>query len=330
MKKIFLFLLSIVLLTSCDGDIRQKSAGAPFEVMLVCDDNVWNSSAGQALEQALDTPVPGIPQPEASFKVTRRSKSEFNSTAQLFRNVIIVDIDSRHSKCKLSSERDVYAENQIVLVISAPDNRSFGNFVYRNANVIVQFFTEKERGRQIETLEKSHNKNISELIKQKFGCVMLTPSDITGRKEGKDFLWISDYNNPSKTDMMNFAVYSYPYTSTDNFLKEYFIQQRNAFMKENIPGGVPGSYIQTDAKTVTIEPTSYNGKYMSIARGSWYMENDEMFGGGPFVSHSIVDEKNGRVIVVEAFVYAPNKEKRGYIRKLEASLYTLKLPVDLE
>ena len=50
--------------------------------------------------------------------------------------------------------------------------------------------------------------------------------------------------------------------------------------------------------------------------------------GGPFVSHSVVDEKNNRVIVVEAFVYAAGQKKGKFIRKLEASLYTLKLPAD--
>ena len=95
-------------------------------------------------------------------------------------------------------------------------------------------------------------------------------------------------------------------------------------MKENIQGSEPDSYIQTVNSSVSIKEAKFNGHRMIIARGSWYMENDDMFGGGPFVSHSIVDEKNGRVIVVEAFVYAPNKEKRRFIRKLEASLYTLK------
>ena len=50
--------------------------------------------------------------------------------------------------------------------------------------------------------------------------------------------------------------------------------------------------------------------------------------GGPFVSHSVVDEMNNRVIVVEAFVYAAGQKKGKFIRKLEASLYTLKLPAD--
>ena len=59
-------------------------------------------------------------------------------------------------------------------------------------------------------------------------------------------------------------------------------------------------------------------------RGLWYMENDCM--GGPFVSHSRVDTETNRVIVVEGFVYAPEKMKRGLIRRLEGSLYTLQLP----
>ena len=171
MKKIVLFFLSAVLLASCEGgiakmgegvkkvfDIKLSATGAPFEVMLVCDDNIWNSSAGQALEQALDTPVPGLPQPEASFKVTRRSKSGFNSTAQAYRNIIIVDIDSSHSECKFKSEMNVYADKQVVMGICAPDKKSFGEFVYKNANVIVKYFTEKERERQIAILEGSHNK----------------------------------------------------------------------------------------------------------------------------------------------------------------------------
>ena len=56
----------------------------------------------------------------------------------------------------------------------------------------------------------------------------------------------------------------------------------------------------------------------------YIFENDMM--GGPFVSHARVDRPNGRVVVVEAFVYAPEKKKRDLMRQLEASLYTLNLP----
>ena len=215
------------------------------------------------------------------------------------------------------------------MAIYAPDMKSFGDYVNQNAQVIIDFFTEKEREYQLADLATKHNKQALSLMKQKFGCEMKIPAGISGYKQGEDFLWFSDYNNPSKVEMQSFAVYSYPYTSPDNFSKEHFIHMRDSVMKENIQGGEPDSYIQTAPGTVEITAEAYNGKYMSVARGLWYMENDDMFGGGPFVSHSIVDEENGKVIVVEAFVYAPNKAKGGFMRKLESSLYSLMLPVDL-
>ncbi len=329
MKKALLFLLSLMLLTSCNKEIKRHSIGSPFEVLVVCDDALWNSPAGQALSQALDTPVPGLPQKEASFKVTRVSNDGLSATDKAFRNIILVDVSETHSKCEFRFDRDIYASPQIVMAINAPDKHSFGKFVSGNSQVIVDFFTEKEREFQIAELQGRHNKQALAFIKEKFGCEMKIPSSISGYKRGEDFLWFSDYNNPGKVEMLSFAIYSYPYTSPDNFSKEYFIHKRDSVMMENIPGSEPGQYIQTDAETVTVTDAAYNGKYMSIARGLWYMKNDDMFGGGPFVSHSIVDEESGKVIVVEAFVYAPNKEKRGFMRKLEAALHTLKLPADL-
>jgi hypothetical protein len=157
---------------------------------------------------------------------------------------------------------------------------------------------------------------------------MKIPSDIAGYKQGRNFLWFSDYNNPSKVEMLSFAVYSYPYNGPEDFSKENFIHMRDSMMMENIQGGEPGQFIKTDAESVTLSEEGYDGKYMSIARGLWYMENDIM--GGPFVSHSIVDEVHNRMVVVEAFVYAPNKLKRNFMRKLEASLYTLELPKEQE
>ena len=329
MKKAFLFLLSLMLLTSCGKEIKRQSVGAPFEVLVVCDDGIWNTPAGQALSQALGTPVPGLPQKEASFKVSRVGNGELSAANRAFRNIILVDVSSNHSKCEFRFDRNIYASPQIVMAINAPDKHSFGKFVSDNSQVIVDFFTDKEREFQISELQNRYNKQALALIKEKFGCEMKIPSGISGYKRGEDFLWFSDYNNPSKVEMLSFAVYSYPYTSAENFSKEHFIHKRDSVMMVNIPGSEPGQYIQTDAATVTTTDAAYNGKYMSVARGLWYMKNDDMFGGGPFVSHSIVDEENGKMIVVEAFVYAPSKEKRGFMRKLEAALYTLKLPVDL-
>ena len=51
--------------------------------------------------------------------------------------------------------------------------------------------------------------------------------------------------------------------------------------------------------------------------------------GGPFYSHTRVDEINQRVITVEGFVFAPGTKKRNHIRQLEAAVYTVKLPQEI-
>ncbi len=42
------------------------------------------------------------------------------------------------------------------------------------------------------------------------------------------------------------------------------------------------------------------------------------------------DEVNHRVIVAEIFIYSPDKMKRNLVRRMEASLYTLRLPGALQ
>ena len=63
-------------------------------------------------------------------------------------------------------------------------------------------------------------------------------------------------------------------------------------------------------------------------RGLWRMQGDMM--GGPFVCHTRLDEKNHRVVVAEGFVYAPETDKRNFMRRIEAALFTLRLPGEFD
>ena len=106
------------------------------------------------------------------------------------------------------------------------------------------------------------------------------------------------------------------------------VKDRFNVMKLNMPGTFPGSYMATDTAWVTYNPTTVNGKYCGVLRGLWHMKGDMM--GGPFVSHARLDEKNNRVVVVEGFVFAPETDKRNFIRRIESALYTLRLPGEFE
>ena len=65
--------------------------------------------------------------------------------------------------------------------------------------------------------------------------------------------------------------------------------------------------------------------------GLWDVENYVM--GGPFVSHTRLDEKNHRVnqatnevVTLDCYVYAPKGDKRNMLRELEHFVYLINFP----
>ena len=62
-------------------------------------------------------------------------------------------------------------------------------------------------------------------------------------------------------------------------------------------------------------------------RGLWKIINGEAM-GGPYVSHTRLDQINGRIVTAEAFLYGAGQKKRNALRQAEAILYTLSLPQD--
>ena len=327
MKKLLFILVSAILLTACDGTdgtFKRSAVGNPYEVLVVCTQEFWESPAGRALEEVLDTDIPGLPQSERSFRISRTE--QLGNLTKPFRNIINIDIDNRmysRTLCKFSN--DIFARDQVIMTIQSPSRDEFEQYMKENANVVIDFFNAVELNRQIENLKQRHNEAAVETVKELFDCELMIPVEMSGEKRGENFVWLSDFNSVNP-EILSFVMYSYPYTSVENFSLENYIQKRDSVMKVNMPGGKPGQYIQTEKEYVNITETSHRDRYLQITRGLWYMENDMM--GGPFVSHSVVDELNNRVIVVEAFVYAAGQKKGKFIRKLEASLYTLKLPAD--
>lgn len=331
MKKIALLIFSVILV-ACSGDsptiFKPSSSGLPYEVLVVCNDDFWEAESGRALFDVLDTDVPAMPQSERSFRISQIEPSTYKSMFKMMRNIIEVKIDkSLYTQTKFKFNRDKYSTPQMIMTIQSPSAKDFQEYVSEHGQTIIDFFTSAEMNRELQHLQKQQNHNTAFLdsIKAKFNCELLIPADIMGVKSGKDFLWASDISN-SNNSIMNFVVYSYPYTGADDFKLENFLHMRDSILKVNIPGNRPDRYMTTEHEFVTIKEVEFRERYMQEVRGLWAMENDMM--GGPFVSHGVVDEVNNRVIMVEAFVFAPNRKKGDLMRKLEAALFSLRLPAD--
>ena len=143
---------------------------------------------------------------------------------------------------------------------------------------------------------------------------MDTPADMNSTKEGRDFTWITDNGAGI---MRNICLYSYPAERLDSSVVVF---RRDSVMRLNIPGETDGMYVETDSRMPVRHTLTPEGRLRT--EGTWEMKGDMM--GGPFVCHSIYDPQNHRVIVAEAFLFAPDRDKATAMKRLEEILFTLR------
>lgn len=336
-KVIVILLLSVITFSACNNNAADKkgrhkrsaslltpaSSGNPYEVMVVAEDSVWNGYAGKALKAVLDKPLQGLPQDEPQFHKSHITEAHYDKITHLFRNIFRIEIGNEYTQAKVAIERDVFSTPQMIMTLHAPNQVEASVYITEHAKGIASLITSEEINREANDLYFQHNVKFAKAVKEMFDCEFYIPIDIKKMKVGEDFIWASD---DGLSSIQNICIYSLPYVSEKMFTKKPYIALRDTVMKHNIPGGKPNQWMQTNAEFVWTKNISVAGHFAMEARGLWEMKNDAM--GGPFVSHSRLDEKNARVIVVEGFVYAPDKMKRTMLRRLEAALYTLETPSD--
>lgn len=309
--------LCVALFCSCDGheSMLPGSGGRPYEVLLLATGG--NGAGVKAVDSVLTQDVLGLPQREPSFDVSVTDSTRFNATARLARNIVIVNINPRQfTRTMIRYEKNVWAHPQMVVYLNAATDSALTADIPRISRNLTDLLTRTEINTEISRLGDSGNPKAAELVSRMFGYSIRIPADMKSSKRGHDFLWFSD-NAPS--GMQNICVYSYAGDSLDPVRA---LAARDSVMKANIPGERDGMYMQTSDASVINRKAKEKGRIFMISRGLWEMHGDAM--GGPFVAHSVADTATRRIIVAEAFVYAPEMKKRNLIRQVEAVLYTLK------
>ena len=198
-----LLILSLfsLFLTSCKKEfVIPRASGRPYEVMVVMSDKDWQDVQGRALFTVLDTDIPGLPQPERSFHISQVEPKRFDSILNIFRNIILVDINKQiYTKTSMKFTRDKYAIDQIVLTIQSPSPDDFADFCFEHGQDIIDFLTKMEMNRLVKELKDKYSKKTAELAKEIFDCELHAPDEIKSYKRGKNFFWTSAGRKPQIT-----------------------------------------------------------------------------------------------------------------------------------
>jgi hypothetical protein len=165
-----------------------------------------------------------------------------------------------------------------------------------------------------------HERAVSAETEEKFGITLNVPPGFVVDKVEDNFMWIR-FETPEISQ--GIFIYTFPYEDENTFTADYMKIKRNIVLRKNVPGPTEGSYMSTESELpVVFNVFKKDGNYASEMRGLWTVENNFM--GGPFINLAMLDILNNRVVVLDGYVYAPGKNKRNYLRQVEAMIYSAK------
>lgn len=313
-------MLPFLALTSCSGEKKGKpnGKGPMSEVVLVADSK---GELEKAIKMELTVDAPGLLQSEPCFDVLSIVPSMDKGNPCLAHSRVIVHVDKSMEKALIEKSRNVNAHNQLQYQISGPSNSAVIELFKKNAESIREDLLENQIINQAEFLKTNYSSLLAKDLKEVLGYVVYAPQVLQSTKKGKSFVWSSSGDN-----QMNMVFYAKPFSGEDVKDEKVLIAIRDSVMKENLPGGKEGQWMETtwtdNRPMVNKKICKMNGREVTMLQGMWQMRNDDM--GGPFVSISFVDSAGKQIVTAEGFVFAPNAPKRDLLRRLEAALHTFK------
>lgn len=314
---------------SSSGGYTPSVSGAAFEVLLVIDEDVYRTPGGETMFNVLNADMPHLPQGEPLFKMSRLPHSMFDNLLKTTRNIVFVRIDStRYTRGKIALSRNRWAKTQAIADVTAPDTEALRIALETEGHRIASYFIKAERERMMNYYQANINNEALMRTFKQFGCQVAVPTSLNKYTEGDHFLWMTNGNVTQVRQ--DFIIYSVPYTSKSQLTHEAIIARRDSVLKANIHGSVEGSYMGSELRyePPTTQFVNVNDAWAAETRGLWKMFDGEAM-GGPFVSLTRIDEVNMRIVTVEGFVFAPGKEKRNPLRQMDAMVYSVKLPHEI-
>ncbi len=317
-------ILAVVFMVSCSSDATQMHkniTGRAGELVVVISKDSWEGATGKLIRETLAQAHVGLPQDEPLFDLIDVPHAAFKDIFKSTRNIVQTSISSTVDKPGVTFKDDVWAYPQATVQIRAKNATQFEELFTENKEKILSYFLMAEKERITMNYKKIYEKGVYNVLNRDFGVTMKVPPGFQIVEQKKDFIWFK-YETPEISQGIVF--YTFPYVSDSAFTVNYQLPIRDSLLKSYVAGPLEGSYMSTEKRfEQTNNIFQHNGNYASEMRGLWRLEKDFM--GGPYVSLSVLDAANQRIINAYAYVYAPSKDKRNFLRQTEAMIYSLKL-----
>ena len=296
--------------------ILPSSTGKMGELVMIIEPNLWDGLPGAMVKEKLMTEKIGLPQIEPMFHVVHIPKKAFSNIFKTHRNLIITE-KSDSSYAVFS--KDVWAEDQKVLFVHYKNEKELTLLLRAHGAQWASAFEQEEFKRLQKSYRKAPLSELAPFLSAK-EITLQVPKDFRINIQQENFIWLFRDKRENTQGILIYETALYD----DQDIFERILEVRDSVTEMYVEGELPNTHMQVEMQYApSMTSTAVSDMFAVDTRGLWRMKNDFM--GGPFVSISVLDEKRKRVVTVDAFVYAPGKDKRNLMWELEAVLESLKL-----
>ena len=325
MKKIALALIAFSLFACENSSTKGKrmlspSSGNINNLSVVVDNELWDGNVGGSIRSIFGQEVYGLPQAEPLFSMQQMPTVVFTDFAKRSRTVLKIEKGDTLVADTKYYENAFAVPQKLVLVRGKTDIEIIEQLNNNSEKIIAAFKAEELKEKQKRISKSLHNNTT---IQENLGATLRFPSAYRVAKEEEKFIWLRRDINAGTLNIMLYELPLDAISGDDNAIDD-IIKIRDSIGKKYIPGPTEDTFMITeDAYTPFSQETILDNKSTIETKSIWEVEG--AFMSGPFISYSIKDEINKRILVVEGFAYAPSVSKRNYVFELESIIKSIKI-----
>jgi hypothetical protein len=302
---------------------KPTAGGSIREVRLLCDGREWEQ-IGSRLRAAVQTPIHTV-EPETVFSLVRVAARDFQSERLAANIFLVAALDSpdsvgqilrkllptetqeavRRGEELLFAERDLWAAEQQVTILTAPDLASLDDFVGRGGAFVFETLYKRLVSRAVERAYfRGGNEGLRDSLAEQYGWSLLLPRpwEMVAPEEESAVYFFK--NEPFRHLMVYWEAADPAPMAPDSCLA---LRERLVWRHYDED--------QVDRDRTTAEASTFQGRPCVKLSGVW--QNEKHVTGGAFRSYCFECPAQKRLYLVDLNVFAPGKEKFPYLAQLE-------------
>lgn len=350
MKRLFPVFLLMVVVSGCSGgDHRPLASGKEGTITVVADQKTWDGPVGDAIREELAKYVLTYPVAEPAFTL-----EQFDlTTNDLFERVIkkrkyvlfVASLDEnsnvgRYIRAGLDSTAVAsirngtsgimkrpnawYRHQLVVYAVAATADDLVADIHAQGDNLRYAFNVANRENLADRMFERMRQQDLEKVLLDGHDFAVNVQHDYFIAQDTANFVRL---RRVLADTWREFFVYYVDDADPSILTPDWILATRDSLTKKFVRGTFEGSYVEVDRRRpITSENINFLNRFGYETRALWHMTEDAM--GGPLLNYSFYDEVQRRIYMIDGMVFAPNFNKREFLRQIEAIAYTFRTGED--